>query len=113
MISNSGSEDQDSMLMPSSGYFTNLASSLANTGFAPVHSNTPLMNNSGQKLTNPMHMNLINEQTNPTYTILNRIPSTNLDKQRFFDLNSPNSNYFNNLDLRNNHPNQMQNITSD
>lgn len=109
MISNSGSEDQDSMLMPNSTYFSNLSNQLVNTGFASVHSNGTLMNNN-QTLNNSMHMNLI-EQNNQTYTILNRLPSPNLDKQKYFDMNSPNSLCFSSIDIRN-QSNQMQNISS-
>lgn len=96
--------------MPNSTYFSNLSSQLMNTGFGPTHPNGALIN-SNQTLNNSsMHMNL-GEQSNPTYTILNRLPSPNLEKQKYFEMNSPNSLCFNSIDIRN-HSNQMQNISS-
>lgn len=112
-MSNSGSDDQDSILMANSNFYPNL------------NGNSSFSANPSNMLNHPMHLNqinLLNDQstTSSSYTSLNNKLSSPTEKTRYFDLNSsqssicfnpnmiPNSNL---IDLRS-QPNTLQNVTT-
>lgn len=97
MVSNSGSEDQNSLIVPNSGYLNNSNnnSSTQSNSFSPVMSNQKM--DQGFRQINQLQLNM------SSVNVLSEMSgfSNNVDKNKYFDLSNmvspvnPNTNCFN------------------